>query len=185
MVIDTNEALAETHLGSIVSAQIQARAIGVTDVDKNGAGEFLFLDELTGARPTRTPGRGLRRSFLIDEFKHRSTGAYVEVHGYLYRLFLPGPNGTWIDEGEPDPTAVEMRWRCYAWPVEYGRTGRRTFFVDESGVVRSQEAPALSGTHAPEANAALGEDGEPAWAPCLGGTKQQQKEKAAAEPSAE
>jgi hypothetical protein len=165
MEVETNEALAQAHLVSIGNAQVQARALCIVDTDRNGAGEFLFLDELTGARPARTPGQGLRMSLLIDEFKHRSVGGFVEVHGYLYLLLLPGKDGTWVDEGEADSVTDEMRWRCYAWPVEYGRTGRRSFFIDESGVVRAREAPGLSGTHAPDADAAF-DGGEPAWPPC-------------------
>ena len=88
------------------------------------------------------------------------------MHGYLYRLFIPGEKGGFVDSGAADADLSEGRWRCYAWPVEYGRTGRRSFFVDESGKVLVEEAPALSGAHAPEPDTALGggEDGkEPTW----------------------
>ena len=164
MEIETNEALTISHLRSMVSAQIQAKSLNIVDTDEDGRGEFLFLDELSGARPTRAPGKGLRIPLLMDAFKHRGAGGFVEVHGYLYRLFLPGPDGTPVDGKEADPAGSALRWCCYAWPVEYGRSGRRSFYVDESGTVRGEELPGLSGAHAPEA------DGKAAvWAPCGAG----------------
>ncbi len=169
MEIETNEALTISHLRSMVSAQIQARSLNIVDTDDDRRGEFLFLDELSGARPTRTPGKGLRIPLLMNAFKYRSSGGYAGVHGYLYRLFLPGPGGTWVEAGETDPDESETHWRCYAWPRDYGGTGRRSFYVDVDGTVRAEEAPGLSGAHAPEADAALGggDDGkEPVWAPC-------------------
>ena len=168
MEIETNEALAESHLRSIVSAQSQVKALCVVDTDQDGSGEFLFLDELSGARPARAPGAGLRVSLLIGEFKRRGVGGYVDVHGYLYRLFLKGPDGRCIDEGKPDTGMAEMQWCCYAWPAAYGRTGRRSFYVNEYGIVRAEEAPALSGAHAPDPETALGESTDrssPAWKP--------------------
>lgn len=168
MEIEANEALAESHLRSIVSAQSQVKALGVVDTDQDGSGEFLFLDELSGARPPRGPGAGLRASLLIGEFKRRGVGGYVDVHGYLYRLFLAGADGRSIDEGVPDTGLAEMQWCCYAWPADYGRTGRRSFYVNEYGIVCAEEAPALSGAHAPDPKTALGEGADrssPAWKP--------------------
>jgi hypothetical protein len=169
MDMATNEALAIAHLRSLVSAQATAKALNVVDTDGDGWGEFLFLDELSGARPPRAPGTGMRTPLLIDEFRHHGMGGYVEVHGYLYRLFLPRGAGEYADEGPADGALAEVHWCGYAWPLEYGRTGCRSFYVDEYGTVRAAEAPALSGSHAPRANAASGGgfDGtEVSWAPC-------------------
>jgi hypothetical protein len=169
LTVETNEALAVSNLRSMVSAETKAKALCVVDVDDDGWGEFLFLNELAGARAPRGPGRGLPIPLLPDAFKHRGAGGFVEVHGYLYRLFLIDAGGTPLDDGAADPTQAEVKWSCYAWPVEYGRSGRLSFYADETGVVRAEEAPGLSGAHAPEAAATLvrGDDGkQPAWSPC-------------------
>ena len=58
-------------------------------------------------------------------------------------MFLPGPGGTWLGEAEQgggsdrvlDVAAAERDWVAYAWPVERGRTGARTFLVRADGVV--------------------------------------------------
>jgi Protein of unknown function (DUF2950) len=164
--MEVNETLTISHIKSIVGAQTQVQALSVVDTDADGTGEYLFLDELSGARLPRAPGSGLRFPLVIDDFKHRGSGNFAEVHGYLYRLFIPGGEGGEVDHGVADADLSEARWSCYAWPAEYGRTGRRSFFVNETGVVRAKEAPALSGGHAPEPNTALGggeDGGETAW----------------------
>src|ERR1700741_4277862 len=35
----------------------------------------------------------------------------------------------------PNPNNSERVWNCYAWPVDYGRTGNWAFFVNQVGLV--------------------------------------------------
>jgi len=74
--------------------------------------------------------------------------------GYVFKIYLPdvtggggltpglpeagaaaGPNGA--DGGSlaalPDPNNSEVLWCCYAWPLNAGQTGNRTFFINQEG----------------------------------------------------
>ncbi len=35
----------------------------------------------------------------------------------------------------PNPANAAIYWCCYAWPMDYGGSGTRAFFVDASGEV--------------------------------------------------
>jgi len=37
--------------------------------------------------------------------------------------------------GPVDTAAAEVRWCAYAWPVAFGNSGTRSFYVDEQGEV--------------------------------------------------
>jgi type IV pilus assembly protein PilA len=60
--------------------------------------------------------------------------------GYIYRLQAGTPV---YYPGESFP--VYNQWSMTAWPVVYGSSGSRSFYVDESGVVRGSD---LGGTTA-------------------------------------
>lgn len=56
-------------------------------------------------------------------------------HGYV-RAFGPGSRPRKIDPGVSSPSSVET-WTYTARPVERGRTGYRSFFADQTGVIRA------------------------------------------------
>jgi len=160
--VEVNEALTVSHLRSLVGAQSQAKSLGVVDVDEDGAGEFGYIGELSGAMRLRGSGAGLKLPLLSADFKNQSSGGAVEVHGYLFRVYLPAETGRPVPVGEADDVSPELatdEWACYAWPVRYGVTGKRTFFVDASGVIRALDDPTHSGANQPEPTEALGRDG--------------------------
>ena len=41
---------------------------------------------------------------------------------------------------------AETTWCCYAWPVNYGRSGNRTFFTNQGGDLVATEKSTYSGT---------------------------------------
>jgi hypothetical protein len=47
-----------------------------------------------------------------------------------------GPDGGRAgQQGSVDPALAETLWACYAWPASQGWSGKRTFFVNQSGDV--------------------------------------------------
>jgi hypothetical protein len=162
--IEMQENLAVAHLRSIAAAETQAQSLAVVDADEDGIGEFLFLAELGGARKPRGPGGGLKFPILGEKYKTLGSGGFVELDGYLYRVFLPGDGPIPASEGAGASEAVsadgaEREWLVYAWPVRYGTTGKRTFAMDSSGAIVAADVPAHSGSGAPASGAAL-VDGE-------------------------
>jgi hypothetical protein len=158
--IETNEALTVSHLRSLVGAQVQAQSLSIIDADSDGVGEYAFLGELSCAIKARGPGQGLKMPLLGGGFGQLSTTGLAEVHGYYYRSFLPGPDDVPVGEGpgassDVDPDGAEEAWLCYAWPVEYGVTGRRTFVVGARQAVRGADLAAFTGRAGPDAGAAF------------------------------
>lgn len=150
--INRNESVAIATLKNIASAQSQCQARCVIDLDADGCGEYGFFGELSGTVALRGSGARLAPPVLSDAFASVVTGR-VEAGGYLFQLFLPGAGAQGIaeDAGGGDPAGdngvhadeAELLWCCYAWPQRRGRTGVRTFFVNQRGDVL-----ATSWTHA-------------------------------------
>jgi hypothetical protein len=166
--VEVNEALAVSHLRGLVGAETQAQSLAVLDADGDGVGEVAVVAELGGSAPLRGPGKGLEFDLLGPAFGDPGAHGFVEVHGYLFRVFLPGPDGTAVGEGDPgagvvDASAAERRFVAYAWPARQGKTGRRSFVVTETGEIRSSSEPSLTGKAAPAAGAAFG--GESPFSP--------------------
>lgn len=164
-----NESMAISHLRSLVGAQKHAQSLCIVDQDDDKVGEFLFITELAGIRPVRAGGTGLKSPLLDPEVWRLSTGGFVEMHGYLFSVYLPGPGGEFLSEASEVGAAVdgdgaESGWIALAWPVRYGETGTRTFAVNESGQVIAGDVPGNSGTSRPEANSAFADDGKPGTA---------------------
>ena len=133
----------------IANAQVQTSAR--IDVDRDGTGEYGGFLELAGAVAGRMSAP-LNPPVMSRAFRTLSAAGEVERNGYLYRLYLPDARGVGV--GEPstgfdarsvDPDLAETTWCLYAWPVAYGRTGRRTFFVNQGGDTLATDAPAYDG----------------------------------------
>src|SRR5262249_47279020 len=145
---NANESAAIAALKCISSAQAQAQASAVIDVNHNDAGEYCFLAELAGAKGVRSDEvGGVSRSIITPPVMSSAFGTVVGSRvmrcGYWFQMYLPGPDGTGVAEnpnggGEGCRVAAgkaEVVWCCYAWPVECGASGKRAFFVNQAGDV--------------------------------------------------
>lgn len=83
--------------------------------------------------------------------------------GYCFYIYLPGKDrGIGESSHLPEANAEfaeqqETDWICYAWPVEYGKTGIRAIAIDACGSIWAarNENTKYSGTHMPDFDAAM------------------------------
>ena len=132
--------MATAMLRNLIAAQAHVQATGLADENQNGVGEYCSLAELTGAAGVRG-GRKLDPPALSAKHRQRRDGSF-ERGGYRMRVHLPGT-----------PAESERAWSAYAWPVERGRTGLLTFFVDQEGEVLASADADYSGDKEPAADA--------------------------------
>lgn len=123
------------------------------DEDGDGLGEFGTFADLSGAEPPRGRDAVLHPAALSGAFRNRSLRGEVSRSGYLFQLWLPAKDGTFVSEtarnlgtGVADTNTAETRWRCYAWPATYDHSGLRTYYVDETGDLWGTEDARYSGT---------------------------------------
>lgn len=157
-----NETTAVASCRNVISAMAQAQATARVDEDRDGTGEYPGFLESSGAIPGRMP-RALVPPVLASAFKMLTANGEVLRSGYLYRVYLPDAHGAGVGEpsggfapGMLSPDLAETTWCLYAWPDRYGKTGTRTFFVNQGGDTLATDAPAYSGSgHGPDADAAF------------------------------
>lgn len=143
--LNANESAAIATLKNISSGQSQCQASGVIDVNGNGQGEYGFFGELSGRVPVRN-NTGATQTItppVLSTAFGNIANAQVSRSGYLFQMYLPDVNGVGQPEdatgGDPDngqtvdPGQAETLWCCYAWPQVQGNSGKRTFFVNQSG----------------------------------------------------
>ncbi len=94
------------------SAQSTFQSGAGTDQDTDGTGEFASLAMLSNATPP-----------YIDEI----LGA-GQKSGYNFAITTTGNTNT-----------DEVLWWATAWPIAYNQTGNRSFYIDESGVLRGSD----------------------------------------------
>jgi len=156
--LNANESAAIATLKNISSSQAQCQASGVIDVNANGAGEYGFFAELAGTVGIRTSGGAagtvrISPPVLSGAFGRvdataatlgATTGGVVLRSGYYFAMILPGTGATFVTEAAgtggiggtaPDAGQSEVLWCCYAWPASRGNSGKRAFFVNQSGDV--------------------------------------------------
>lgn len=136
-------------LRNLVSAQTQFQMTGRSDEDHDGIGEHGTFAELSGAVGVRG-GAVLEPAVLGEDFQRVNERGEVVRGGYVFAIYLPGPGGAGVREapGPPprvDPELAERYWCCYAWPFHRGRTGVRTFFVNQDGDILATEDPGYDG----------------------------------------
>ncbi len=147
---------------NLISAAAQIQASARIDADRDGTGEYGGFLEMSGAVAGRMAAP-LNPPVLARAFRTLLATGEVERNGYLYRLYLPGPRGVGVAEPpsgfdlrDVDADLAETTWCLYAWPVAYGRTGRKTFFTNQGGDVLATDAPAYDGPgHGPAPDAAF------------------------------
>ncbi len=150
-----NEPAAVATIRNAVMAQAQVQQSAKIDVDMDGVGEHGGHKELSGALKGRMNEK-LFPPVLSGAFQHLRDPGVVLRSGYCYRIFLPGEDGAPV--GEPtngylgnsaiDADLAEKNFVVYAWPVEYGKTGNRTFVVNQLGDVLATESKTYSGADA-------------------------------------
>lgn len=154
--LNANESAAIATLKNISSGQSQCQASGVIDVNGNGQGEYGFFGELsgriavrnnTGATQTITPP-------VLSTAFGNIADSRVSRSGYLFQMYLPDATGAGVPEdalgGDAgnaagvDPGQAETLWCCYAWPQVQGNSGKRTFFVNQSGDILATNGVTLA-----------------------------------------
>jgi prepilin-type N-terminal cleavage/methylation domain-containing protein len=142
--LNANESAAIATLKNISSGQSQCQASGVIDTNNNGSGEYGFFGELSGRTVVRGGTQRISPPVLSTAFGNVAL-ARVSRSGYLFQMYLPDVAAAGVEEdatgGDPDngqgvdAGQAETLWACYAWPQVQGNSGKRTFFVNQSGDV--------------------------------------------------
>ncbi|MDF1797552.1 MAG: prepilin-type N-terminal cleavage/methylation domain-containing protein [Planctomycetota bacterium] len=151
-----NESAAISTLRSIASAQAQIQSSAAIDSDADGGGEYAYFGELSGSDPMRVSAAGapaagaavdvLSPAMLSNAFGDVDANGVVNRSGYAFALFLPDATAAGVTAGIaeaagggadatnfPDPDNNEILWSCYAWPLDYQKTGNRVFFINQEG----------------------------------------------------
>ena len=169
--VSADEAAAISTLRTISSAQGQVKSSGAIDTDGDGNGEYGYFAELAGTVPMRVasaagPAAGGVHDKLFPTVLPSAFGtvanSLVTRAGYDFQVWLPGATmggltpGIAEDAGGgkiaapfPDPDNGEILWCCYAWPMQAGGTGNRTFFINQEGDLlqwNNRSATPYSGT---------------------------------------
>ena len=147
----SHEIAAVALLRTLVTVQAQFKQTSKLDVDGDGDAEYGGFVELSGAAAGRlanpvAPGMLSRAAGTLN------ADSEMVRSGYVFRLYLAQADGTGISEN-PDgtwPAGVDTRlselmWCAYAWPLQYGRSGSRTFFCNQSGLVLATDDPRYDG----------------------------------------
>jgi prepilin-type N-terminal cleavage/methylation domain-containing protein len=152
--LSANETAAIATLRNLASAQAQCQASGVIDGDGDGTGEYGYFAELAGAVGVRGFVAGaiavtatkISPPVLSGAFGN-VVGSNVSRSGYMFRIYLPdsaGPGAGLAETATGGASGVlatissdlcETTWCAYAWPINYGNSGNRAFFVNQQGDV--------------------------------------------------
>jgi type IV pilus assembly protein PilA len=114
-----DEANAIGALRTLTSAEINFQGVCALDVDANGTGEYGSFTQLSNAGPA-----------YVDD----SLGS-GKKSGYFFMITTTG-----VTDSD------EIMWDATAYPVSKGRTGDKTFYIDESGVLRGSDIGGAVGT---------------------------------------
>jgi type IV pilus assembly protein PilA len=113
-----NEAAAVGSLRTLSGGQHAFQGSATSDVDKDGIGEYGALNILSSAVP----------AFIDDNL------GLGQKSGYFFTVTTTGVTN--MDE---------IMWEATAFPFSKGRSGNRTFYVDESGVIRASDLGGATG----------------------------------------
>jgi prepilin-type N-terminal cleavage/methylation domain-containing protein len=166
--IAANEAAAIATLKRVWAAQNQCQASVAIDVNHDGRGEYGYFAELAGTVNIRGTTAPMNPPVLSSVFGSVQNST-VTQSGYMFGMYLPTSGGYGNPEDATgglaspftvDPTRCQLLWCCYAWPVNYGVSGRRVFFINQAGDVlesKNKRFPPYSGVTfaAPAAGAAF------------------------------
>jgi prepilin-type N-terminal cleavage/methylation domain-containing protein len=136
--IQANESAAIAVLRSVSTAQAQFQRSAYCDEDQDGLGEYGVFGELGGSVTVR--GGGTKSpTDLTATMAQVTIDGEVRKSGYIFRMYLPAAAGVGTREnpgggmtaGVLDPDLAETSWCVYAYPMNYGSSGTRTFFANE------------------------------------------------------
>jgi len=157
--IDANETAAATTLRQIVQSQLLFANRKEADLNSNGTGEHGTFGEMSGSVAVRAASGGtkfLEPGVINPSFRAIAPSGEMFRGSYYYRLYLPGSGGEGILElpgggasADVDTNLAEQLWCVYAWPQNFGVTGRRTFFVNQNGDILWTESSGYTGPGAP------------------------------------
>ena len=103
-------------------------------------------------------GKVLDPPVLSGAFRKIEKGR-AKRSGYYFRVFLCDKDGKPIGEQDGtqnvDARLAQTTWCAYAWPIEQGKTGKRSFFVNQWGDILAVEHKGYSGDAGPRATAAF------------------------------
>lgn len=158
---NANDNAAVAALKNIAVAQARVQAQAVIDCNHNGRGEYATFAELAATVPLRSSsGDGavviLDPPSLFASFG-KLVGGRVLRSGYAFQMFLPGRDVAWLGADTPsvasgiDADRAEGNWICYAWPLQPGVSGYRTYVIDAHGNLFGSLADeqAYGSAHAP------------------------------------
>lgn len=131
-----NESSAIYSLRTLWSAEEIFKAAILKDEDRDRIGEYGTLRELAGLDSATGNDAPVDPPFI-----DRQLGEGAKS-GYSFSLHL----GTENHSGYTGPDENEAEFWAVAWPQAYGRSGRRTFCVDQSGDIFGTDN---GGLHAP------------------------------------
>ena len=114
----SNETSAIAALRTLSSAESSFQSSAVADTDTDGIGEYGSLAMLTNTTPT-----------FVDETLGGGTKS-----GYMFTITVTG-----------NPVQDEIQWEATAFPLNKGNTGNRTFYINESGVIRGLDVGGATG----------------------------------------
>ncbi len=150
--LSANETAAIATLRNIISAEAQFQQSAKADTDNDGTGEYGGFLEMSGGGTGRMAAV-LNPPVLSGAFRVLNATGEVSRSGYFFRVYLPGAAGVGVGEPQTgftaaliNPDLVETTWCAYAWPVNYGQSGNRTFFTNQGGDVVATEKSTYSGT---------------------------------------
>ena len=160
--LSANETAAIATLRNIISAEAQFQQTAKADTDNDGTGEYGGFLEMSGGGAGRMVAV-LNPPVLSGAFRVLNVNGQVSRSGYFFQIYLPGAAGVGVGEPTAGYTAalvnadlVETTWCSYAWPVNYGQSGNRTFFTNQGGDLVATEKNTYSGTGAgPASDAAF------------------------------
>jgi prepilin-type N-terminal cleavage/methylation domain-containing protein len=160
--LSANETAAIATLRNIISAQAQFQQGARADTDNDGTGSYGGFVELSGGGAGRMAAV-LNPPVLSGAFRVLNAAGEVSRSGYFFRVYLPAVGGVGVGEPQTGFVAAalnedlaETTWCAYAWPVNYGQSGNRTFFTNQGGDVVATEFSGYSGTAAgPASDAAF------------------------------
>lgn len=142
--IGTNEQEAQTFLRRIWRAEEYVQRKALLDRNNNSTGEYGSLKEIFKECPfpekaasdePESLAAGERRSIPQDA-RWGKEGEAIRYSGYFFCVFLPGPGGLPLrgkSGTAADPASAEKAWVGYAWPVSFGHSGKKAFFIHASG----------------------------------------------------
>ena len=151
--LSSNETAAIATLRNVISAQAQFQQSAKADTDADGTGEYGGFVELSGGGAGRMAAV-LNPPVLSGAFRVLNATGAVSRSGYFFKMYLPGAAGAAVGEPQTGYVAgsgvnsdlAETTWCCYAWPVNYGQSGNRTFFTNQGGDVVATERSTYSGS---------------------------------------